>query len=49
VIAKNPRYENVFDIIKHVDEMACIRNISSILKISENEKEQTNKNSSEEV
>ncbi|XP_060845510.1 uncharacterized protein LOC132925105 [Rhopalosiphum padi] len=29
--------------------MACIRNISSILKISENEKEQTNKNSSEEI
>ncbi|KAF0756614.1 Uncharacterized protein FWK35_00029102, partial [Aphis craccivora] len=52
VIAKNPRYENVFDIIKHVEEMACIRNMGSIskLKISDfNEKEQTNNGNSEEI
>jgi len=40
----------VYDIIKHVEEMACIRNIGSVLKISEfNEKEQTKNDSSEEV
>jgi len=42
----------VFDIIKHVEEMACIRNMGSIskLKISDfNEKEQTNNGNSEEV
>ncbi|KAL4127281.1 hypothetical protein QTP88_011459 [Uroleucon formosanum] len=50
VIEKNPRYENVYDIIKHVEEMACIRNIGSILKISDfNEKEQTINDSSEEI
>lgn len=38
-------------VIKHVEEMACIRNIGSTLKISDfNEKEQTtNNDSSEEV
>ncbi|XP_022177374.1 uncharacterized protein LOC111038553 [Myzus persicae] len=50
VIAKNPRYENVYDIIKHVEEMACIRNIGSILKISDlKEKESINNDSSEEI
>ncbi|XP_025206179.1 uncharacterized protein LOC112602359 [Melanaphis sacchari] len=50
VIAKNPRYENVYDIIKHVEEMACIRNIGSALKVSDfNEKEKTNNDSLEKI
>lgn len=50
IIAKNHRYEDVFDIIKHVEELACIRNIGPSLQITEfNEKESTNNENTKEA